>query len=242
MDLLPGFFQGMTRVLISHPFDYVRLYLQTNKYNSVKDFFKNNNFKSLSRGITIPLISVPIDRAIQFKIYEKLNKKNFSPFLSGSICGITSVFFTLPSSYICNNYVLDKKQKSLFNFARKIIKNPLQLYTGFKPELSRSLLGTSIYLGTYGNMRHYFGNSPYQSLINGAVAGCTVWTITYPIETIKVEQQLKNRPINQILKFRINKFGILNLWKGIGQIYVRTLPSSMIGMMVYEEVNKIINN
>ena len=99
--------------------------------------------------------------------------------------------FILPSSFICNNYILKKEEKNLIKFTRKIIKNPLQLYTGFKPELLRSTLGTSIYLGTYGKLRETYGNDLKQSVINGSIAGWTVWTISYPIETIKVEQQLK---------------------------------------------------
>ena len=38
MDLIPGFLQGITRVLISQPFDNVRLHLQTNKVETIRDF------------------------------------------------------------------------------------------------------------------------------------------------------------------------------------------------------------
>ena len=240
MDYLPGFLQGLTRVLISHPFDYVKLYLQTNKSKSFADFLKKNKISSLYRGVTVPLITVPIDRAIQFRIYELLNERKISPFLSGSLCGCISVLITLPSSYIGNNYVLQKKENNLFNFTRKIIKTPLMLYNGFKPELLRSTLGTSIYLGTYGYMRNKYGSDLKQSIINGAFSGVTVWTITYPIETIKVEQQLNNRSIVDILTNRIKTYGILNMWKGISPIYIRTIPSSVMGMVVYEQAKQLI--
>jgi len=242
MDYLPGFLQGMSRVLVSHPFDYVRLYLQTNNSKSFSDFFKKNRITSLYRGVGVPLISVPIDRAIQFRIYEELNTYNLSPFISGGICGTTSILFTLPCSFVCNNYVLKKNEKNLIKFTRTILKNPSQLYNGFKPELLRSVIGTSIYLGSYGKMREYYGNNLQQSVINGAVAGCSVWTVTYPIETIKVEQQVSNLNVRQILKERISNFGVLNLWKGILPVYLRTLPSSIIGMTVYEEVKKYTEN
>jgi hypothetical protein len=188
----------------------------------------------------VPIITVPIDRAIQFKLYEVLNTHNISPFLSGSLCGCISVLFTLPSSYICNNYVLQKKDNNLVNFTRTILKNPNVLYHGFKPELLRSTLGTSIYLGTYGHMRNKYGNELKQSVVNGAVAGASVWTITYPIETIKVEQQLNNKGIREILRARIQNYGVLNLWKGISPVYIRTIPSSVMGMVVYEQTKKMI--
>jgi len=239
MDLIPGFFQGLTRVLISHPFDYVRLYIQSNKNKGIKNFFKKNSIKTLYRGVSVPLITVPVDRAIQFKIYETLNKRDISPFLSGAISGLFSSFFTMPSSYICNNYVLNKNERSLYYFVKKTFYSPLKLYNGIKPEIARSIIGTSIYLGTYGHMRNNYGSDLRQSIINGAVAGWSVWTITYPLETIKIEQQLNNKKIMDILKYRISKYGILNLWKGISLIYIRTLPSSIGGMVVYEQMRNL---
>lgn len=240
-DFIPGYLQGLSRVIVSHPFDYIRLYLQTNESKSIKHFLKNNNFKTLYRGVGIPLFSVPIDRAIQFKCYEYLNKE-FNPFISGSLCGIVSSLFTLPTSYICNNYILNKNKNDIIKFIKEIsnINEFKKIYNGFKPEIMRSVVGTSIYLGVYGNMRDKFGNSIYQSILNSSIAGISVWTITYPLETLKVEQQFRNKSLKDIYKYRIKKYGFLNLWKGILPVYIRTIPSSIIGMVVYEESKKFL--
>jgi len=64
------------------------------------------------------------------------------------------------------------------------MKNPLELYNSFKPEILISVLASSI------------------------------------------------------LNNRLSNYGILNLWKGISTIYIRTLPSSILGMVVYEETKK----
>lgn len=241
MDLIPGFLQGITRVIISHPFDYIKLHLQTNNSDSIKDFFKKNNWKNVFRGIQVPLIIVPIDRAIQFKLFETFNK-NYNPFISGIICGMTSTILTLPSNYIANNFILNN-HKSLIDFSKNIIKTKLSVLTyGYKPELFRSILGTAIYLGIYGNLRTKYGNDTKQSIINSSIAGISVWTITYPIDTLKVEQQTNgNKDIIKILLYRIKNYGFFNLWKGITPIYVRTLPSSIVGMIVYENSKKILN-
>lgn len=224
MDFLPGFFQGITRVIVSYPFDHVRLYLQTNNLKTYTDFFKKNNIRYLYRGVSIPLATVPIERSIQFRLYEHLNK-DYSPFTSGCVCGIVNITFSLPSTYICNNYILDKNNNSLFQYINKIYKNPVQLYNGIKPEIVRSTFATSVYLGTYGKMREKFGNDRFNTVINGTIAGWTTWTLTYPMETIKIEQQIYNKNIKNILIERISKYGILNLWKGISAVYLRTLPS-----------------
>jgi hypothetical protein len=243
MDLIPGFFQGIVRVLISHPFDYIRLHLQTNNANSINEFLRKNSYKNLYRGIAIPLITVPIDRAIQFKIYETLNRYT-NPFVSGGICGIISSLITLPSNYLCNNFIINEKKSSLKNFIIKMYneKKYIKFTYGYKPELLRSILGSSIYLGVYGNLRNIYGNDTKQSIINSSIAGILVWTITFPIDTIKVEQQINNNSsVKYILINRVKTYGVLNLWKGILPIYIRTLPSSIIGMTVYEKTKKILS-
>ncbi len=242
MDFIPGYLQGITRVIISHPFDYIRIHLQMNKYKNIRDFFKFNKINNIYKGVQVPLLIVPIDRAIQFKFYEFLNKKNINPFITGGFCGIVSSFINLPSSYIGNNYILQKNNNFKL-FVKKVFRHDIKnLFFGYKPELIRSIVASSIYLGVYGNLRNKYGNSVNQSIINGAIAGVTLWTITYPLETIKLEQQTNNN-INfvDIYKNRVKKYGYLNLWKGILPIYIRTLPSSIGGMIVYEKTRKILN-
>ena len=60
-EYIPGFLQGLTRVCISYPFDYVRIFLQINNKDNISTILKSNN---LYRGLYIPLLSVPIDRLL----------------------------------------------------------------------------------------------------------------------------------------------------------------------------------
>ena len=119
-DFIPGYFQGITRVIISYPFDYVRLFLQTNNLHSYKDFFNKHSLFSLYRGVSLSLFAVPIDRAIQYRNYEYLNSKNINPFISGAICGMVSPIYMLPVNYITNNYILDYKKTSIVHFIKNI--------------------------------------------------------------------------------------------------------------------------
>ena len=79
IQLLPGFLQGITRVCISYPFDYLRLTLQTSKEKTIISSFKNN-YRNLYRGLFFPLLTVPIDRGITFYIYEKLKREKVNPY------------------------------------------------------------------------------------------------------------------------------------------------------------------
>ena len=238
-DFIPGYFQGITRVIISYPFDYVRLFLQTNNLHSYKDFFNKHSFFSLYRGVSLSLFAIPIDRAIQFRNYEYLNSKNINPFISGAICGVISPIYMLPFNYITNKYILDYKKTSIVHFIKNI--DASRLYNGFKPELFRNLIGSSVYMGTYGCIRNNFPNEIKYNILNGAVSGITVWTITYPLDTIKVDQQVNNKNLYDTLYYRIKNYGFLNLWKGILPIYIKTLPSSIGGILVYEQVREFLH-
>ncbi len=249
MDYLPGYLQGITRVLISHPFDLIRLNLQMNNYKNIYEFYKNNNIKNcktLYKGISIPLLIVPIDRAVQYRIFELFNKNNVNSFISGGICGIISSLITMPFNYICNTFILSKENHSLQLYIKKLsndmhLNNSKKiLFRGFFPEIFRSIIGSSIYLGVYGSMRNRFGNNDYNQIINSFLAGVSVWSITYPIETIKIEKQVTNDKINIILKRRIANYGLLNLWKGVMPMFIKSIPSSVAGMYVYEKTRKII--
>jgi hypothetical protein len=243
MEFIPGYLEGVVLVAISQPFYYVKLHLQTNKYNSVKEFLKNNSYKQLYRGVTIPLTIVPIDRAIQFKCYESLNTY-VNPFLSGGICGLISTLFILPHDYIYYNYILCKNNVPVLTFIKHTFKDKkyTKILTGWKLEILRSTMFRSIFLGTYGIMRNKYGSELSQIIINSSAAGIISWTITYPIDTVKIEQQTTGKAMIKIIKHRIKTYGVLNFWKGIGPVYLKTISTSIGGMMVYESSKKYFSD
>jgi hypothetical protein len=192
----------------------------------------------------IPLATVPLDRALQYRLFEYFNAK-MNPVGSGIICGAISSAINLPLSSISNNYILNERETSVSKYVRNMCKTKDFAFflNGYKPELMRSVLSTTIYLGVYGNMRNRFGNSKKQCVANSVVAGITLWTFAYPFDTLKVEQQTnKNVSMRCILQERIQTHGFFNLWRGIMPVYARTLPSASIGMLVYETSKRYIDS
>lgn len=245
MDLLPGYIQGITRVMISYPFDYVRTNIQA-KNIPIRQYIKSlPSYKLLYSGVTIPLVTVPIDRAISFKLYESLMEKNVSPYVAGGICGVTSSFINQPFNYVVNNYITrrtinnpDTHSNGLFTYVRNNL-NARDLFIGFRTELIKSILASGIYLGVYGHIRSEYGTDKWITIANAALSSIVLWTVIYPLETIKVLQQTKQeQSILKILK--AEQFNITGLWRGIGIMYVRNIPSSVIGMLVYEQVKQLI--
>jgi hypothetical protein len=221
MDYLPGFLQGITRVLISYPFDYFRIFKQTNQQINYIHEFKNFNFY---KGLGFPLLSVPIDRAITFNLYEKLKKENYSSLECSFYPSIFSSIYMTPISLINTNYIYLKEKPVLSSLNENFNKN---IFRGISVELLRNNLSSIVYLYTYKKLSDNF-NNPF---VNGSISSFALWTLFYPLDTIKVKKFINNDTYLNIIK----KNTLKSLYNGIGLVYLRTIPSAGLGMLVYEK-------
>jgi solute carrier family 25 carnitine/acylcarnitine transporter 20/29 len=226
LDYLPGFIQGITRVLISYPFDYFRIFKQTNiNINFIKEI---KQFK-FYRGIGFPLVSVPVDRAITFNIYEKLKKENYSTLECSLYPSVVSSIYMTPINLINTNYIYLKTKK-----INEVLNDNFNkhIFRGFSIEILRNNLSSMVYLYTYKKLSDNF-NNPF---INGSISSFTLWTFFYPLDTIKVRKFINNNTYFDIIK----ESSFKSLYRGIGLVYLRTIPSAGLGMLFYENSKKYI--
>jgi hypothetical protein len=172
----------------------------------------------LYKGIHYSIISSGVERGIQFYLYDYFREANDSNLLSSCKSSSISTFIGIPYNfYIVNKSVTNQK----VNFTINNLSKTLPL------EYTRCFLGSTIFLYTYNELKD--NNLP---LWFSAFCGTTtVWGITYPIDNIR----------NQIISNK-NNFSINNLYKGVHFPILRSLPSSIIGMWVYEKTKKYIDN
>ena len=226
MEYLPGFIQGITRVLISYPFDYFRIFKQTNtKIDYINEIKKKNFYK----GLGFPLLSVPIDRAITFKFYENLKKDNYSTLECSFYPSLFSSIYMTPINLLNTNYIYFKEKSLNLIFKDNFNKN---IFRGLWIEILRNNLSSMVYLYTYKKLSDKY-NNPF---LNGSISSFTLWTLFYPLDTIKVQKFVKNESYLNIIK----KNSFKSLYSGIGLVYLRTMPSAGLGMLVYEKCKKII--
>lgn len=244
LSFIPGFAQGFTRVLISYPFDYVRVYLQKNKYKNTRELLRDNSFKykNLYRGVKYPLSIIPIDRAITFKLYEDLNKKHYNPLTSSFIVSVFTCIYNVPLQSINTNYILDNVNRGYFSFISNTIKQYKTsfLYRSFFVEYTRLVSGSTLYMGIYGNLRKHTPDRPIYHMFNGILTNLFSWTILYPLDTIRVEHQTSQTSLYTTIYQKWKTQGLRSFYKGIPLVYIRTVPSASIGMLVYETVRKWI--
>ena len=70
---IPGFAMGITRAIISHPFEMLKLKKQMN--------ITTNFYSGLYKGIHLSIISNSIERGIQFYWFEEFKKNTLIVYL-----------------------------------------------------------------------------------------------------------------------------------------------------------------
>jgi hypothetical protein len=225
-EYIPGFLQGVTRVCISYPFDYIRIFLQINNKDKISTIFKTNNLYS---GLFIPLISVPIDRAITFRIYELLKNNNKTPLECALYPSVISSVYMTPINIINYNYIYYKQP--LFITIRKSFKT--NIYRGNIVELTRNMCSSTLFLMSYNYLSKNNANYP---VINGSISSIIMWSILYPLDTIKTKKFIENKRYIDIFK----ETNFLHYYRGFSMVALKSIPSAGVGMFVYEKTKTYI--
>jgi len=182
----------------------------------IKSQLNIKNNIPLYRGLHYSLLASGIERGVQFGLYDFFKSKSDSNLISSLKASVLSTCIGIPYNfYIVNNSVVNQNFK--FNLSNLSKTVPL--------EYSRSYMGSAIFLYTYNELKD--NNIPlWLSAFLGTTA---VWSVTYPIDNIR----------NQIIS-KNNNFSFKNLYRGVQYPILRSIPSSIAGMYVYEAVKTLI--
>jgi hypothetical protein len=238
MDLIPGFIQGIVRVLVSYPFDYIRTNIQSQQYRSGLEFIKRVKLSPLKayNGVSIPLCTVPFDRAINFYIFEECKKKEISSIFSSIISASLCSFYFVPLNFFSTKLVLTNSSvKNTFNNFKQL--NSLQFYKGFTPDIIRNMSGSILFMSCYGTLRDNTPIENHNYMLFGVCSSIFSWIFTYPLDTLRILKQ--NGSESYINLIRNNyKYS----YKGFSYILMRSVPSAGAGMSAYEYTKKHLAN
>jgi len=158
---IPGFTMGITRAIISHPFEMLKLKSQMN----IKD-----NFYKICFHLSI--LSNSIERGIQFYWFDKFKKKYNNNLLSSFCASLISTGITLPYNVILLKNTLLKNREKITN---------KMLFKSGGLEYLRNISGSTVFLYSY----NYFRTDNNPIYISSISSSFIVWGITYPIDNIK---------------------------------------------------------
>tara|TARA_A100001015_G_C14923506_1_gene685282 strand:- start:325 stop:999 length:675 start_codon:yes stop_codon:yes gene_type:complete len=213
-SFISGSVSGFSQIIVGHPFDTVKVWLQVNKKQKY-------NIINLYRGIPFPLLSNSIVNAGVFGIYN-YSKKYFN---SDVICGFIAGGLISPIINVSDLYKIRNQNK---------IKTKFKLYKGFNATFLRESIAFSSYFTSYNQSKYLLNNffpnnKTINQLLSGGIAGITCWLITYPFDTIKTRIQTHNMNFKQAY----NKG---KLWIGLRFCLYRAFIVNSVGFYTYEYV------
>jgi len=244
LSLIPGYLQGLSKVFTTYPFDVMKIQMQSNKYNNTRecatDLLKNNK-KLFFRGISIPLVTFPIERAISYKLYEDLNKKKYNPYISALYGGIVGSVLGVPMQFLTTNAIVSDNYKGVISFLKDQVSKKNNIFKGYYLDTSRALLGSTLFLGTYGNIKKILPDNEKSTILASLGSISFTWIVTFPIDLVRVNYQIsKNESVLSIINQQYNNYGIKSFYRGLTPVLIRSVPSTIIGMLVYEEAKQFV--
>lgn len=125
---IPGFSMGITRAIISHPFEMLKLKSQMN--------ITTNFYTGLFKGLHLSILSNACERGIQFYWFEEFKKKYSNNLYSSFLASFISTSITLPYNIIL-------LRKTVLNETNKLNKN--NIYKSGALEYIRNISGSTIF-------------------------------------------------------------------------------------------------
>ncbi|EGC36321.1 hypothetical protein DICPUDRAFT_47204 [Dictyostelium purpureum] len=212
-DSIAGTVAGAACLFTGHPFDTIRVRLQTSNtpvgiMECLKNTIKYEGFSGLYKGVTSPLFGMMFETAVLFTCYgqmkELLQKDPNIPLtipqyaISGGVAGCGASFVLTPVELIkCRLQIQTtgpQKYKGSFDCLVQTLKETgvKGIYRGFSATLAREFVGNIAFFSVYESCKKYFREKQGNDNINlpslvlsGGLGGMAYWTVLYPVDVAK---------------------------------------------------------
>ncbi|RCK59233.1 Mitochondrial carnitine carrier [Candida viswanathii] len=264
-----GGFGGICAVLTGHPFDLVKVRLQTGLYKSsvqcVKETIAKDGLFGLYRGVLPPLLGVTPMFAVSFWGYD-VGKKLVSSFTgkpvdkfeikdistAGFISAIPTTLVAAPFERVKVMMQIQEgaKSKSMGAVVAEMYRTGgiRSIFKGTVATLARDGPGSALYFATYEWVKKEL-TAPGEDLslfaitTAGGFAGIAMWLGVFPIDTIKSTQQSSNVKVSivQATKNIYAKGGIKAFFPGVGPALARAFPANAATFLGVELARKFLD-
>ncbi|KAH8287847.1 hypothetical protein KR018_002286, partial [Drosophila ironensis] len=204
---------GAAGVIVGHPFDTVKVHMQTDdpknpKYKGTFDCFRQilqkDGFRGVYRGITSPMAGIGVVNAVVFGVYGNVQRLSSEPeslsthFSAGCIAGVAQSFVCSPMELAKTRLQLSQQIDSGIKFTGPLhcLKHIFMTegirgtFKGLVATILRDMPGFASYFVTYEYlMRKKADPGTLYTLVTGGVAGCASWVVCYPMDVVKTHMQ-----------------------------------------------------
>ncbi|XP_064622769.1 solute carrier family 25 member 45-like [Lineus longissimus] len=218
-DYIAGALGGCAGLIAGHPFDTIKVQLQTQNHEGLVSCFKKISSSNLSsgffRGLAFPLWSYGFLNAVFFGVYgntlrwltegkdvEK-NKRYFDIYMAGAIAGAAQVIPACPLEVI--KVTLQSQIKTASTTKGEYYKGPWHClkasgmrgcYRGFSGQCLRDIPSFGTYIVVYEWMHDWISEQSWADsrgivagLFGGGISGIISWGCIIPLDCIKSRLQ-----------------------------------------------------
>ncbi|XP_031617145.1 mitochondrial basic amino acids transporter [Contarinia nasturtii] len=214
VDFVAGCLGGCAGLLVGHPFDTVKVHMQTQdvknpkyrgSFDCLKSLMAKESFRGLYRGMSSPMVGVSAINAIVFGVYGNVQRVSSNPnsymshFLAGSLAGFTQSIICSPMELAKTQLQLQKHRLGMakFNGPTQCLSyvyhcNGIRgVFRGLGATALRDVPGFASYFVSYEFLMQLKTNPDIlYTLFAGGTAGAFSWTFTIPIDVIKSRLQI----------------------------------------------------
>lgn len=216
LDFVAGCLGGCAGVLVGHPFDTVKVRLQTQdfrnpQYRGTMDCFakivKRESVSGLYKGMSSPMAGVAAVNAIVFGVYGNFQRNLTNPealsshFLAGAAAGFVQSFVCSPMELVKTRLQVQRNNAYTgpLNCLIQVFKveGIRGMFRGLGTTICREIPGFGTYFYAYELMTRISSEngepgppiSTFHMLLAGGLSGTLSWVITYPIDVVKSRLQ-----------------------------------------------------
>mgnify|MGYP002787600762 FL=1 len=244
-----GLMAGGSQVIVGHPFDTVKVLLQTGKYSGVLTCLRGQTIFSLYNGVLSPLLGVGVCNSVlfhSFASFKDLTGNNV--LLSGALAAVPTALVNCPVELVkIRLQTSPLLYKHFFDCLFRTLKQQngfRELYKGTFITVLRDMPSYAAYFYAYDlgkSMTKEWGIAG--TITCGAVAGIAAWLPCYPQDVIKsVIQCESTRSVNiqGAIRMIYRKHGLRGFFKGFTPTMARAVPANAITFLAYETAHKYL--
>lgn len=240
-------------VMTGHPFDLVKVRLQTGIFTSsvqcVRETVARDGLRGMYRGVLPPLLGVTPMFAVSFWGYD-VGKRVVNYFTGTEVKNFTiknistaGMLLAVPTTLVAAPFervkVMMQVQTGKLTSMGSVVKEMYRtggfrlIFKGLVATFARDGPGLALYFSTYEVVKEGLSTpgkemSLMAIMVAGGCAGVSMWLGVFPIDTIKLKQQLSNVQISIVETTRTiyRSGGIKAFFPGVGPALARSFPAN----------------
>eukprot|EP00760_Papus_ankaliazontas_P032413 PhM_4_TR5791/c0_g1_i2/m.26924/K15109/SLC25A20_29, CACT, CACL, CRC1; solute carrier family 25 (mitochondrial carnitine/acylcarnitine transporter), member 20/29 len=253
-NLVAGTAGGIVVTLVGHPFDTLKVTLQTKTHKtSIMDTIhqicqRDGAVRGFYAGVASPLMGQMFFRATIFSTYSMVQYEPSaswtSHFFAGAVTGAAASLVESPIDLFKTQVQL-ARHRSVVSCAQCVLREQgvSGAYRGLVATLMRNIPANGCLFSVFESLKYYWGSSSNSVVMaSGGIAGLSYWLATYPCDVIKshvMSQDLHKRDsssIAQTVRALYQRGGISVFYRGITPCLARAVPANAAMLLTVDKV------